>query len=422
MGTRRSRHNQGRKPEYKDHRTGFSSETIWDQPRSTAALTVEGILAKPAYEKGLLLNQRLNWQESDAEKLRILCDANADVQKSSVALGRDAKSITYKARDMGITLPPSWSLLLPKPKYIARPREQHVNIRYPFRIKVRDEHADLLAVNALVPKTIPDEMRGDICQEILLDIYQGKVNLATLQGANGKQLIREFLSRWRKANLERGGYGIMSFDPRDDERSYDEIAAARDWDWNQMNDARSNWEAQSMRFTPATQEDEVYERELQREHHHLVRNGATHSFDETAARVRDGIVEHKRTNHLADRIRIAQFIETCGFACDPKYRNPAFSGRHEYFNFATWKMIPTLMDSQYIKFTIPQSLLPAIEIRISDHPSNSDPDRIMLDTYKLGVEGVLRVLKELAANTGKYQNIHLRHNDFDEVLHEVEVV
>jgi hypothetical protein len=46
-------------------------------------------------------------------------------------------------------------------------------------------------------------------------------------------------------------------------------------------------------------------------------------------------------------------------------------------------------------------------------------DDIVLDTYKLGVDGVIKVLKELAANTEQYDAIHRKTGDFYDVVQEI---
>src|ERR1039458_520580 len=102
MGTRTSRHNHGRKPKYKEFRAATISKATWDEPRlPTSPLTASGILAKPAFIGGLRLNQGLNWQDTDADKLKVLCDTEADIEKTADALGRRPKSIAYKALDLG---------------------------------------------------------------------------------------------------------------------------------------------------------------------------------------------------------------------------------------------------------------------------------------------------------------------------------
>ena len=180
MGTRSSRHNKGRKPLYKDH-------------RSVAA----HLIAHPAYpgfngcrgdntksENGWY-NTRLWWKDADHFKLGILCEADSDIEQSADALGRKPSTLVWKARDLGLILPTQWSRLI-KPKYTPRHRQPKEAIRnYPYIITPRDEHSDLLAVNAIVPKGIPDNMRADMCQEIMIAILEGRTTLEMLKAKNG---------------------------------------------------------------------------------------------------------------------------------------------------------------------------------------------------------------------------------------------
>lgn len=444
MGTRRSKHNCGRKPRRKDN-TAIVCKAIWetpnfkkDEPAAEELLTAPSLSVprknpyhekyrqerlSPAPEKSAAeilgrfrtdspyrMNQRLNWSQSDLTRLRILADAGIDPSKVASVLGREEKSIAYKARDVGICVPSTWSAYLPKPKYVARPRERRVLLNYPFFIQVdKDKDADLVAVHKLVPKSIPDHMRGDICQDILLAVYEGKVNLATLQ--RRPDLVKQFVSRWRKENLERGGYGMMSIDPYgDDKRSWEEqVAAKADWDHRQLNDARGNWEAQSMLFTPATQIDEIYMREVHREHLRLVDAGETIGFEEVLRRVEEGERRNINSNLVGDRIRVAKFIEDAGFILMNRLdTNASYYGKHGP------------RKSQYIVFKIPNSQIPKLEIRVGDHAANR-LNTSQFDTYKLGVDGVLRVLEQLAENVEKYDEIHRSHNDFHDVIKETGV-
>ena len=92
--------------------------------------------------------------------------ANAPIGKSADGLGRPPTSLAWKAREIGLALPADWSAIIrpkPKPRLI---RDVRRRLSYPFIIKRRDEHGDLLAVNAPVPRGAPG--REDVCQEILL--------------------------------------------------------------------------------------------------------------------------------------------------------------------------------------------------------------------------------------------------------------
>jgi hypothetical protein len=100
-------------------------------------------------------------------------------------------------------------------------RERYVPLQYPFVAKPRDEHADLLAVNVLVPH-MPG--REDICQEIMLALWEKKITLDQIK-ANRADL-RAFVRGFNKENYEAGGYAISLDDPMHDGRSWHDVLAA----------------------------------------------------------------------------------------------------------------------------------------------------------------------------------------------------
>jgi len=426
MGTRRSKHDQGRKPRRKDLGTEVC-KAIWDTPnfQKEPEPTVDEVLAAPAFVEfapgeRYRLNQRLNWSEADKVRLQVLANAGINPTIAANTLGREEKSIAYKARDMGIFLPPAWSAFLPKPKYIARPREKRILLNYPFSIRVDQERdSDLMAVNALVPKTIPDHMRGDICQEILLAVYEGKVNLETLR--KRPDLVRQQIAAWRNRNLEHGGYGIVQFDPYgDDERSIEEqIAAKADWDRSQRSETLSRWEAMAVGITPATQLDEVYRKEIHDERMAYAENGVVLHIDEIERRLSSGERISRKRSLVPDRLKIARFVVDCGFElCNPMDLNAAYMGEgHQvYYNGQSYNKVelPSLQ-TQYVRFKIPGSAIRPLTIRVSDHAAKASSDHD-LDTHKLGMEGVMNVLEELSDDVGKYEKVYSRWGNMPDLL------
>jgi hypothetical protein len=414
MGTRRSKHNQGRKPRYKENGAEVS-KAIWETPKfhKEPEPTVAEVLAKPAFKEfwaggRYRLNQRLNWSEADKVRLQVLAKAGINPVLAADTLGREEKTIAYKARDLGVYIPPEWSVYLPKPKYVPHPLERRVLLNYPFAVKATAENEEVLAVNKLVPKAWSDEMRADVCQELMLHIYQGKITFETLHGPRGPELVRQYGRHWRNENMERGGYGMMRVHDLDDDRSYEDIAAAqcmKDYDWNVMNDRRAAWEAQSIAFTPATQEHDVWEKEIGRENIFLNNNGHTITYAETAKRMEEVGAESKWTSIVKDVERILYSVRKCRFTVLENKKQLHFRA--------------SASESQYIRFAIPDSNIGTLQIRVSNHPDSSSEIVAHLDTYKLGVDGVLRVLEELAGNREKYEEIHAKHNDFYDVMQEI---
>lgn len=278
MGTRRSKHNQGRKPMYKEHRRNIqgtdrdlSAAHEGDRPepknatrspariRRTSAITqpapsvaapppievvsLPALLDRPRFFNGFYLNSRLHWSRPDNVALKALTAAAADLEKSAAGLGRTPKILCNRARDTGLTLPDEWlECLYPgrterraarqrrkdeKERELARLRrwrEPVIHIEYPYIREVRGEHADLLAINALVPAGIPHHLRADVCQELMLAVLEGKTSIANLKDdlALRKRLIRYYSQQ----NTMVTSYALSLDAPLGDDGSWYDILPA----------------------------------------------------------------------------------------------------------------------------------------------------------------------------------------------------
>src|SRR5690348_11715324 len=128
MGTRRSRHNKGRKPLYKDFRHNLVLEPA------------EAILDRGArYYNGLWLDRHRTWTDKDQAALFVLCGARADISKCADVLGRPPTNLAHRARDVGLTLPPEWRSLITKEKQPAKFRLASAPLQYPYVEKPRPE-------------------------------------------------------------------------------------------------------------------------------------------------------------------------------------------------------------------------------------------------------------------------------------------
>lgn len=235
MGTHRSRHNKGRKPSYKDHRA-----------------VAMHLLDHPKTDFGSWAWTRTWWSDLEKFKVDILCEADANIERTADCLGRSPSSIAYRARDMGLTLPREWLRLI-TPKYKPRLRSpKEASLQYPYITKIRDEHADLLAINAIIPKGIPDNMRADMCQEIMLAILEGRTTIEMLKAKNGSATY--YIKKFYHDNYEAGGHAI-SFNATDEDWNSDRIAssiAAKEWHREQFAD-RNAYTDSLKTFTPPTQ-------------------------------------------------------------------------------------------------------------------------------------------------------------------------
>lgn len=294
MGTRSSRHNKGRKPVYKEYRHGLidTDEVVLERHAFEAPPTTKN--GKPLYKIATKFNGRLArlrgpqesfegmtareilarpksghywtrtwWSDNDLTALKTLADSGSEIAPSALALGRAERTIVHKASDIGLHLPPAWSKLI-RPLYVPHPREQKIILAYPFIVKARPQDADLLRANALVPRGFPDHMRADICQSVMLALYEGEITLDELE--KNKASVRWFIKKFYRDQMPHQETRIEPL--INDNRSYDEVASAlsfQDWDWERMNDRRTGYDALHT-HAPAHQIEDVYQKEVSRAH------------------------------------------------------------------------------------------------------------------------------------------------------------
>jgi hypothetical protein len=204
-------------------------------------------------------------------------------------LGRRDKTIIHKARDLGLVLPDSWKAMLPRRAAYSGTRQPGLVLSYPYISRPRQEHALLMAVNELVPKSIPSQTRGDICQDILLAIHEGIVSIEQLQGS--KDVVQKFIREFGRKNFDANTVQMRA--NADDDREYYDIASnisRSDWQWGQMNDARLAHDAISKTFSHPEQLETVYRNEIFHTHRKLVEGGEDVSLDDTYALVESGTV------------------------------------------------------------------------------------------------------------------------------------
>ncbi len=161
---------------------------------------------------GLWLDERTHWKRPDIVALKLLVESDTDPDHAAEVVGRSPNSLAWRAHETGLKLSRTWSKVIrpwqwqriPKVKKIIVPLSPLT--QYPFIKEVRGEHEQLLAVNALIPAGLPSHMRADICQEILLAIWEKKVFLEDLMG--DKKLVNRFIGKFRRENMEGGGYAL----------------------------------------------------------------------------------------------------------------------------------------------------------------------------------------------------------------------
>lgn len=163
---------------------------------------------------------RTHWRRSDILALTALCDAGTPMIVTADALGRTPETLIDRCDRTGLRLPEDWRPFRRTRKRIVRPPKDQP-IQYPYIRSVRGEHADLLAVNSLVPRYLPDHIRADVCQEIMLALWQKETTLDELRGS--KAMIGKFTKGFYSRNFEAGGHALSLDTPMRDGRSWYDV-------------------------------------------------------------------------------------------------------------------------------------------------------------------------------------------------------
>lgn len=144
---------------------------------------------------------RTHWTDADKAALRAACDAAVDPMTAADHLGRTPKSIAWQARGLGLEMPAPWrNLIVPK-----RMSRHAVRLAFPYVMIRRPENELLLFVNSLVPPALPEWIRADICQNVILEILEGKLDRAALN----YRTVSRFIRRTKRENWD---YQTISLD------------------------------------------------------------------------------------------------------------------------------------------------------------------------------------------------------------------
>lgn len=230
----------------------MSSKPFSKDHQTTAAQ----ILSHKRYGGGWY-DRNLNWRGEDLLALDILCEADADHEGAADALGRPPSNLAHKARDVGFTLPREWARLI-APKRAKKPRIINPGpLAYPYIQKLRPEHADIVAINNLIPKSIPDHMRSDMCQEIMLAILEGRTTLEKLKdrGRSAQYFIRKFY----KDNFEDGG-NALSFNTAGNDEDMEAAARSierKEWHYGQLTERHRYANGSHLRVTTSANQLEA---------------------------------------------------------------------------------------------------------------------------------------------------------------------
>lgn len=276
-----------------------------DNPAATPTPTPIQI-GRDRYIGGRLLSTRTWWSGEEKEAAIRFINGGHTPNEVELALGRTAKSIAYYSRDLrGVKLTPAWTeLITPR-----GPGGRRIDLAYPYIAKSRPEHADILALNDIVPRSFPDQMRADICQEMMLAVLEGTVTIEEVKANRSKSAW--FFKKFYMANHEAAGHAISLTGFDEEDRSYDEIAssiASQDWHANQVYERTKCVNALSIGFQPPTQIDDVWHSQINRAGRFLSSKGQPMAFADVAEIVENGEIRStgftpNSTPHFVKRIR-----------------------------------------------------------------------------------------------------------------------
>ncbi len=309
MGTRRSRHNKGRKPFYKEHRlvgvrksdrrdrglghlTGHrlmpeAAPAVWESfLQALATRSALEVAKMPGMPSATAFNMRRESRPEFSTRAdaiiasRTLSNSGRpkiapdrldvflrNIKRMPVCLalakaGAPSTAWVYKQRLRDAEFR---SLLEAAPNGRELPKgPRRAVLAYPYIMTRRDEHTDILAINDIVPHAFPDQMRADICQEAMLAVLEGKITIAELRANASKSAW--FLRKFYRDNFECAGRAVYLSDEDEKGKSFDEIVsaiAARDWHSGEINERRRSFDA-IQRFQPPTQIEDTFQGQVRR--------------------------------------------------------------------------------------------------------------------------------------------------------------
>lgn len=356
MGTRKSRHNKGRKPLYKEHRRDLVDAVVdpyapqvcricggpcsWNSKTLTCRPCFEALprpkpnlgkkspcvgpivpdnrpaemLVAGADRDAPYLNNHTQWKPHEESILATLLADRTNLETVAAVLGRPPERVAHRAMDRGLIVPREWRMMLPswtpslgrrqmrefdlfpappavprrkmresdiflpvpRAPRVIRPRvlvDRTPLMSFPYIRSARSSNADYLAVNRLISRGMPEDVRADIVQAMMLAVVEGTVTVGELQRNPG--LIKKFVGKFRKEQTpyqEITGFGL-----EDDERSYEDIAATLHGEHqiDGQSEMRRAYTAIMHRASSATQIEHIYEQQIASAHRRM--NEAGHN-------------------------------------------------------------------------------------------------------------------------------------------------
>lgn len=309
MGTHRSRHNKGRKPLYKEKRDRtdwkrdprpagvYTSPEAWDAylghlatMSTITASKLPGMPSRAAFAKKRQHDPAFDARAASVISARSL-QANSGRRRitpqqwetfetsikrlpvfQALALpGAPSEAAIYKRRAADFDFrslmdaAPNGRLGFPKnyPPFRKSTPSMQGAISYPYIVKAKPEHADILEVNDLIPKSFVGDRRADMCQEILLALLEGRTTMQQLRARHDDATF--FIKKFWRDNFELSGRAV-SLDATIGDQTYFEIAssvAAKEWHFGQINEQRGAFDALAT-FHPPTQIEDAFVGQVRR--------------------------------------------------------------------------------------------------------------------------------------------------------------
>jgi len=161
----------------------------------------EAAALQPRYI-GAVQYKGLHWTGVEEYNVRVLAASGVDLEKSADVLGREARTVAQRAHDMRLKMPPSWRVAL---RGVIVPKAKSFAVAYPYIIRPRDEHADIMLINSLVPRGLPEWIRADICQDMMVALLSGEIERDKLAAS-----VTPYLRNVLKMHPIK--YGLLSLD------------------------------------------------------------------------------------------------------------------------------------------------------------------------------------------------------------------
>lgn len=286
MGTHRSRHNKGRKPLYKEKRDRtdwkrdprlpgvYTSPAAWNEylghlatMSTITASKLPGMPSRAAFAK-----KRQHDLAFDAIASQIIAGRSLQANSGRVPIAEATwKAVAAKASlhsPEAISIEPGMPSVAAIYKRrrvdadfnaIFLRRQRPITLAYPYIVSRRSEHADVLEVNSLVPKSFSGDRRADICQEILLALLEGRTTMEQLRARRDDANF--FIKKFWRDNFEMSGHAVsLDSTVGDSDQTYYQVAssiAAKEWHFGTMNDRRSARDALAT-FHPPTQIEDAF--------------------------------------------------------------------------------------------------------------------------------------------------------------------